>query len=129
MAARSRPRAGQLKDELDEERSLWSQIQEDAKRIDILMVRSFSHPALFQYTSTMSVYRAGSWKYASTDEITEETEFAKISTGEFIRFPRMGQQSVSHSNRQCLALWRQIKEYSSRLQRTMVWHGMAWPAS
>ena len=39
MAARSRPRAGQIKEELDEERSLWGQILEDAKRIDLLLVR------------------------------------------------------------------------------------------
>lgn len=38
MAARSRPRGGQLKDEFDEERSLWNQIRSDARRIDQLMV-------------------------------------------------------------------------------------------
>jgi hypothetical protein len=38
MAARSRPRGGQLKDEFDEERSLWNQIRADARRIDQLMV-------------------------------------------------------------------------------------------
>ncbi|KAH3913478.1 hypothetical protein HBI56_083020 [Parastagonospora nodorum] len=37
MAARSRPRGGQLKDEFDEERSLWNQIRADARRIDQLM--------------------------------------------------------------------------------------------
>jgi hypothetical protein len=36
MASRSRPR--QLKEELDEERSLWSQIRDDGKKLDILMV-------------------------------------------------------------------------------------------
>jgi hypothetical protein len=41
MAARSRPRGGQLKDEFDEERSLWNQIRADARRIDQLMVRIF----------------------------------------------------------------------------------------
>jgi hypothetical protein len=40
MAARSRPRGGQLKDEFDEERSLWNQIRADARRIDQLMVSS-----------------------------------------------------------------------------------------
>ncbi|KAF2470241.1 uncharacterized protein BDR25DRAFT_288052 [Lindgomyces ingoldianus] len=40
MAARSRPRAGQLKEEIDEERTLWSQIRADAKRVDHLMVQS-----------------------------------------------------------------------------------------
>ena len=39
MAARSRPRAGQLKEEVDEERSLWNQIRAEARRIDQLMVR------------------------------------------------------------------------------------------
>jgi hypothetical protein len=39
MAARSRPRGGQLKEEFDEERSLWNQIRSDARRIDQLMVR------------------------------------------------------------------------------------------
>ena len=39
MAARSRPRAGQLKDEIDEERSLWNQIKADGRRFDQLMVR------------------------------------------------------------------------------------------
>lgn len=38
MAARSRPRAGQIKEDFDEERSLWSQILEEAKRIDVLTV-------------------------------------------------------------------------------------------
>ncbi|KAF2269823.1 hypothetical protein CC78DRAFT_564509 [Lojkania enalia] len=40
MAARSRPRGGQVKDELDEERSLWSQIRADAKRVDQLLNQS-----------------------------------------------------------------------------------------
>ncbi|KAF2658634.1 hypothetical protein K491DRAFT_689937 [Lophiostoma macrostomum CBS 122681] len=40
MAARSRPRAGQLKEDFDEERSIWSQIRDDAKRVDALMVQS-----------------------------------------------------------------------------------------
>ncbi|CAI6332686.1 unnamed protein product [Periconia digitata] len=40
MAARSRPRAGQLKDEIDEERSLWNQIKADGRRFDQLMARS-----------------------------------------------------------------------------------------
>jgi SAGA-associated factor 29 len=39
MAARSRPRAGQIKDDYDEERTIWSQIRDDAKRVDMLMVR------------------------------------------------------------------------------------------
>ena len=37
MSARSRPRA-QLKEEVDEERTLWTQIQADAKKIDQLVV-------------------------------------------------------------------------------------------
>jgi SAGA-associated factor 29 len=40
MAARSRPRGGQLKEEFDEERSLWNQIRSDARRIDQLMAQS-----------------------------------------------------------------------------------------
>ncbi|KAF2181975.1 hypothetical protein K469DRAFT_670424 [Zopfia rhizophila CBS 207.26] len=40
MAARSRPRAGQLKEEVDEERTLWSQIRSDARRVDQLMAQS-----------------------------------------------------------------------------------------
>ncbi|KAF2709984.1 hypothetical protein K504DRAFT_466432 [Pleomassaria siparia CBS 279.74] len=40
MASRNRPRASQLKDEIDEERSLWTQIQADAKQIDQLMEES-----------------------------------------------------------------------------------------
>ncbi|PSN66113.1 hypothetical protein BS50DRAFT_677394 [Corynespora cassiicola Philippines] len=40
MAARSRPRAGQLKEEVDEERSLWNQIRAEARRIDQLMAQS-----------------------------------------------------------------------------------------
>jgi hypothetical protein len=39
MAARSRPRAGQIKDEIDEERSLWNQIKSDGRKFDQLMVR------------------------------------------------------------------------------------------
>ena len=38
MAARSRPRAGQIKDEMDVERSIWSQIREYARRVDSLVV-------------------------------------------------------------------------------------------
>jgi hypothetical protein len=38
MAARSRPRGGQHKDEFDEERLLWNQIRADARRIDQLIV-------------------------------------------------------------------------------------------
>ncbi|KAJ4305649.1 hypothetical protein N0V90_001180 [Kalmusia sp. IMI 367209] len=40
MAARSRPRAGQLKDEIDEERHLWNQIRADGRRFDQLMAQS-----------------------------------------------------------------------------------------
>ncbi|KAF2748584.1 hypothetical protein M011DRAFT_466384 [Sporormia fimetaria CBS 119925] len=36
MAARSRPRASQLKDQLDEEHSLWAQILEDTKALSAL---------------------------------------------------------------------------------------------
>lgn len=43
MAARSRPRGGQHKDEFDEERSLWNQIRADARRIDQLMVSFTPH--------------------------------------------------------------------------------------
>lgn len=38
MSARNRPRAGQLKEEVDEERTLWTQIQADARKIDSLVV-------------------------------------------------------------------------------------------
>lgn len=44
MAARNRPRAGQLKDEIDEERSLWNQIKADGRRFDQLMVCSGQLP-------------------------------------------------------------------------------------
>ena len=40
MAARSRPRAGQVKEEVDEERSIWNQLRSDAKRVDALVVRT-----------------------------------------------------------------------------------------
>ncbi|KAJ8107341.1 hypothetical protein OPT61_g8934 [Boeremia exigua] len=40
MAARSRPRGGQIKDEYDEERSLWNQIKSDARHIDQLMTQA-----------------------------------------------------------------------------------------
>ncbi|KAF2126827.1 hypothetical protein P153DRAFT_345451 [Dothidotthia symphoricarpi CBS 119687] len=40
MAARNRPRGGPLKDEFDEERSLWNQIRADARRIDQLLAQS-----------------------------------------------------------------------------------------
>jgi hypothetical protein len=46
MAARSRPRGGQLKDEFDEERSLWNQIKSDARNIDQLMVSQISFTPL-----------------------------------------------------------------------------------
>jgi hypothetical protein len=38
MAARSRPRGGQMKDEIDEERHLWNTIRADGRRFDQLMV-------------------------------------------------------------------------------------------
>jgi hypothetical protein len=39
MAARSRPRGGQLKEEfVDEERAIWNSIRNDARRVDQLMV-------------------------------------------------------------------------------------------
>jgi len=38
MAARNRPRAGALKDDIDEERSLWNAIRADGRRLDQLMV-------------------------------------------------------------------------------------------
>ncbi|UPX17267.1 uncharacterized protein EKO05_0007633 [Ascochyta rabiei] len=44
MAARSRPRGGQIKDEFDEERSLWNQIKSDARQIDQLMKRLMDTP-------------------------------------------------------------------------------------
>ena len=53
MAARSRPRGGQIKDEYDEERSLWNQIKSDARHIDQLMVSKFFHT---QHIIDMPVY-------------------------------------------------------------------------
>lgn len=38
MAARSRPRGGQMKDEYDEERSIWNGIKSEGRNIDQLMV-------------------------------------------------------------------------------------------
>ncbi|KAL5392188.1 hypothetical protein DPSP01_000706 [Paraphaeosphaeria sporulosa] len=40
MAARSRPRGGQMKDEIDEERHLWNTIRADGRRFDQLMAQS-----------------------------------------------------------------------------------------
>lgn len=40
MAARSRPRGGQLKEEFDEERSIWNSIKADGRRVDQFMVRA-----------------------------------------------------------------------------------------
>ncbi|KAF2865129.1 SGF29 tudor-like domain-containing protein [Massariosphaeria phaeospora] len=40
MAARSRPRAGHLKEEVDEERSIWDKVKADARRVDQLMSQS-----------------------------------------------------------------------------------------
>lgn len=39
MAARNRPRAGQIKNDADEEMSIWNQLRSDAKRVDVLVVR------------------------------------------------------------------------------------------
>lgn len=41
MAARSRPRGGQMKDEYDEERSIWNGIKSEGRNIDQLMVREY----------------------------------------------------------------------------------------
>ncbi|KAH9867095.1 hypothetical protein IAQ61_007687 [Plenodomus lingam] len=40
MAARNRPRGGQLKEEFDEERSIWNSIKADGRRVDQLMKES-----------------------------------------------------------------------------------------
>ncbi|KAH9866113.1 hypothetical protein J1614_008677 [Plenodomus biglobosus] len=40
MAARNRPRGGQLKEEYDEERSIWNSIKADGRRVDQLMKES-----------------------------------------------------------------------------------------
>ncbi|KAJ4370237.1 hypothetical protein N0V86_008974 [Didymella sp. IMI 355093] len=40
MAARSRPRGGQMKDEYDEERSIWNGIKSEGRNIDQLMAQS-----------------------------------------------------------------------------------------
>ncbi|KAH7385937.1 SGF29 tudor-like domain-containing protein [Pyrenochaeta sp. MPI-SDFR-AT-0127] len=40
MAARSRPRGGQLKEEIDEERAIWNSIKADGKRVDQLIRES-----------------------------------------------------------------------------------------
>ena len=55
MAARSRPRGGQIKDEYDEERSLWNQIKSDARHIDQLMVSTLLYT---QHIINMPVYTA-----------------------------------------------------------------------
>lgn len=38
MTSRSRPRGAQLKDDADEERSIWNQLRADAKKVDALVV-------------------------------------------------------------------------------------------
>lgn len=40
MTSRSRPRGAQLKDDADEERSIWNQLRADAKKVDQLVVSS-----------------------------------------------------------------------------------------
>lgn len=47
MAARSRPRGGQMKDEYDEERSIWNGIKSEGRNIDQLMVSTTIF--IFQY--------------------------------------------------------------------------------
>lgn len=47
MAARSRPRAGQLKDDFDEERNIWNSIRRDAQKVDEMLVRSMNIALLF----------------------------------------------------------------------------------
>lgn len=47
MAARNRGRPSQIKDDANEERELWRQIQADARRIDGLVV-SFSSCHMFR---------------------------------------------------------------------------------
>ena len=39
MAARSRPRNGQPREDANEERNIWNQVRNDAKRVDTLTVR------------------------------------------------------------------------------------------
>jgi SAGA-associated factor 29 len=38
MAARSRPRGGQIKDDFDEERNIWNSIRRDAQKVDEMLV-------------------------------------------------------------------------------------------
>jgi hypothetical protein len=44
MAARNRNRPGLVKEDADEERSLWNQIRSESKRIDALVVRRAENP-------------------------------------------------------------------------------------
>jgi hypothetical protein len=86
MAARSRPRGGQIKDEYDEERSLWNQIKSDARHIDQLMVSTSLYT---QHIIDMPLYPtsilreirrlAGSAEYIGAG-ITPERQWTRIQS-------------------------------------------------
>jgi len=66
MAARNRNRPGLVKEDADEERSLWNQIRSESKRIDDLIVRiifvsvsaRYSYFCLFDLVSNVLITRA-----------------------------------------------------------------------
>jgi len=76
MSIRSRPRAGQLKDEVDEERTLWASIQADAKKIDSLVVM-FSPPgisltAFLEDNIPPLSFKIACWKHMSEFHSTKQ---------------------------------------------------------
>ena len=79
MAARSRPRAGQQRDEIDEEQHLWNTIRADGKRFDQLMVSLFRlYHATVAYEISGAVDYWVPWKQYQTGAL--EASHARATT-------------------------------------------------
>jgi hypothetical protein len=124
MAARSRPRGGQLKDEFDEERSLWNQIRADARRIDQLMASyiSISNNVFFasSFFSLWSISKQHPrYKYIMSPppDLVKEIENSSGFQGSPASKTRRQSRRPKEEE---IALWKQIREAGTKIDRMMV---------
>jgi hypothetical protein len=120
MAARSRPRGGQLKDEFDEERSLWNQIRADARRIDQLMVSFIcsQHPHF-----PCKHFFVGLEVIITTLALSDDTMAPRDLTKELAITPsyegvRLGYASAEPTREELL--WRSIREKAKDIDKLIV---------
>ncbi|CAO2651954.1 Nn.00g002370.m01.CDS01 [Neocucurbitaria sp. VM-36] len=81
MAARSRPRGGQLKDEFDEERSIWNSIKSDGKRVDQLMREAEAIRIRLGELNTEQDARIGAFPFACLDWLDLLTSLLSTARG------------------------------------------------